>query len=200
MLAGSAFKDPEVVKLAEKFVPILVDADVEKEICSKFGANSFPRTVFVDLKGNSVGEVRGAVDKGVFLGRIEAAIKKIGPVKPKKQAKDLEDAGKALAKAREKKEWKATVKQVLVIEKINHEGTILDAAREARKEAVAEARVRIDEAKRLATAGKTDEARKILLKVASDFEGLDEAGEAKQALKAMDPPADAGGGPKGEGK
>lgn len=188
-----------MVKLAGKFVAIIVDGDVDKDLCSKFGVKGYPQTVFVDTKGKVAGQVGGYVETSAFLSQMSAAVKKVGPVQVKKQAKDLEDAGKALAKAREKKEWKATVKQVLAIEKINHEGAILDAAREARKEAAAEARARIDEAKGLDTAGKKEEARKILLKVASDFEGLDEAGEAKQALKAMDPPpTDAGGGAKGE--
>lgn len=189
-----------MVKLAEKFVPILVDADVEKDLCSKFGVNGFPQTVFVDLKGKQVGEVGGYVDTSVFLGRMEAAAKKLGPVKLKKAAKDLEDAGKALAKAREKKEWRATLKAVVVIEKIDHEGAVLDAAREARKEASAEARKRVDEGKDLIKVEKKEEARRVLLKVASEFEGLDEAVEAKNLIKEMDapPPEDGGGGGGGE--
>jgi len=175
-----------VVKQAEKFVPILVDADVEKELCTKFGVNGFPQTIFVDLKGRQVGEVGGYVEKSVFLGQIEAAVKKIGPVKLKKAAKDLEDAGKALAKAREKKDWRATLKSVAAIEKIDHEGKTLDAAREAKQEASAEARKRVDEGKDLLKVEKRDEARKVLQKVVSEFEGLEEAAEAKTLLKELD--------------
>ena len=195
-----------MVKLAEKFVPVIVDGDVDKEVCGKFGVNGFPHTVFLDTKGKVAGQVGGAVSADRFLASMEAAVKKIGPVKLRKEAKDLEDAGKALEKARDKKDWKGTVKAVLAIEKINHEGAILEAARTAKKEASAEAGVRLDEAKRLDGAGKKEEARRILLKVSSDFEGLEEAAAAKALLKAMDaPPPDAGDGKpkepeKGDGK
>ena len=186
-----------MVKQAEKFVAILVDGDVEKSLCAKYGANGFPHTVFVDSKGKVLGEVGGYVETNIFLGRIEAAAKKAGPARPKKEAKDLEEAGKALAKAREKKEWKAVLRAVVAIEKIKHEGEILDAATEARKEAVAEARKRVDEAKDLIKADKKEEARKILQKVASEFDGLDEAKEAKDLAKELEPPpADDGKGKK----
>jgi hypothetical protein len=175
-----------VVKLAEKFVPILVDGDVEKDLCAKYGARGYPHTVFADPKGEAVGNVGGFVPTSTFLSKMESAVKKIGPVRLKKAAKDLEEAGQALAKARAKKEWKAILKAVAVIEKVNHEGAILDAAREARKEAAAEARKRVDEAVDLRKTGKVDDARRILLKVSSDFDGLDEAAEAKALLKEMD--------------
>ena len=189
-----------MVKLAERFVPILVDADVEKDVCAKFGARAFPHVVFADAKDKVFGDVGGSVPAKEFLQGMESAAKKLGPPRLKKAAKELEDAGRALAKARDRKEWKAVLKASAAIVKIDHEGPILDAARAARKEASAEARRRMDEAIDLRKTGKPEEARKILQKVASEFEGLDEAVEAKNLLKEMDapPPDDGEGGSGGE--
>jgi hypothetical protein len=192
-LAGAAFKDPEVVKLASKFVPVLVDGDVDKEFGKEYGVSGFPNTVFADPKAKKVSFVTGAVDTKAFLEEMKSALKKIGPVAPRKAVKDLEDAAAALAKAREKGDWRATIKAAAAIEKINHEGPALDAARKAKTDASEEGKKRIEAARALLAEGKAPEARAAAVKVATEFEGTDEAAAAKALVKEIDaaaqPPA-----------
>jgi hypothetical protein len=184
-LAGSAFKDAEVLKLADKFVAILVDGDEDKEFGKDFGVSGFPNTVFADPRGKKVAVVTGAVSTGEFLDKMKAAVKKIGPVQPKKAAKELEEAVAALAKAREKGDWRAALKQVAAIEKINHEGPGLDAARDAKKFAAEEGAKRLAAAREQFQAGKSADARAAAAKVVSDFEGTEPAKEAKAFLKEI---------------
>ncbi len=201
MLAGAAFKDAEVVKLAEKFIPDLVDGDVDKELGKTYGASGYPHSIFADPRGKLVSKVVGAVSTPEFLDEMKSALKKIGPVQLKKAAKDLQDAAAALAKARDKGDWKGTLKAVASIEKIKHEGREMKAALAAKQAAVAEAGKRLDEAKKLREDGKRAEARSALGKIASDFEGLDVAVEAKNLAKEMDAEDNpAGGGDKDKEK
>ena len=181
------------MKLAAKFVPVLVDGDVDKSFGTEYGVAGFPNTVFADPKGKKISFVTGAVDTKAFLEEIKSALKKIGHVAPKKAAKDLEDAAAALAKAREKGDWRATIKAAAAIEKINHEGTALDAARKAKADASEEGKKRIEAARALLAEGKGPEARAAAVKVATEFEGTDEAAAAKTLVKEIDaaaqPPA-----------
>ena len=52
-----------MVKLAQKFVPILVDGDVEKDLCAKYEVKGYPQTVFADARGKVLGQVGGYVEK-----------------------------------------------------------------------------------------------------------------------------------------
>ena len=202
-MAGAAFKNAEVMKFAEKFVPVLVDGDVDKELGAQYGASGYPHSIFTDPRGKLVSKVVGAVPTDRFLDEMKAALKKIGPVAPKKAAKDLQDAMGNLVQAQGKSDWKAVLRASAAIEKINHEGAELKAARAAKEAAKTEAGKRLDEGKKLRADGKRPEARTALGKVASEFEGLDAAVEAKNLLKEMDaedmPPKD-GGGDGGGGK
>lgn len=188
-----------MVKLAEKFVPILVDGDVDKEFGREYGVSGFPNTVWADPRGKKVANVVGAVSTGEFFDKMKAAVKKIGPVNVKKQAKELDEAVEALAKAREKGDWRAALKQVAAIEKINHEGPGLEAARDAKKAAVEEGAKRLTAARDLQKEGKSADARTAATKVASDFAGTDPGNDAKTLLKELDEaekPKDAAGGEK----
>lgn len=197
-MAGSAFKDAEVVKLAGKFVPVLVDGDVDKGFGTEYGVSGFPNTVFADPKGKKISFVAGAVPTKEFLDLLKGALKKIGPVQVRKAVKELEDAAAALEKARQKSDWKATLRAVASIEKIKHEGPAMESARKAKTEAGEEAAKRLEAAKALVQEGKLPEARTALGKIASEFEGLDAAAAAKAMIKEMDaapPPAPGGATP-----
>ena len=187
-MAGSAFKDADVVKLAAKFVPILVDGDVDKAFGTEYGVSGFPNTVFADPKGKKVSVVEGAADAKAFLGEVKSALKKIGPVAPRKAVKELEDAAAALAKAQEKKDWRATLKSAAAIVKINHEGPALDAARKAKADAEEEAGRRLDAAKALRKDDKPVEARAAAVKIMTEFEGTPAAESAKELVKEIDNP------------
>ncbi len=181
-----------MVKLAEKFVPILVDGDVDQEFGTTYGADGFPHTIFADAKGKELLKIAGAVPTAEFLDGMKGVVKKLGTVQLRKPARDLQEASAAMAKAREKGDWRAILKAANAVLKIDHPGKELDSAREAKAAAVVEADKRLDAAKTLLAAEKKDEARAALGKIVSEFEGLDAAAAAKKILAepAAPPPTE----------
>jgi len=175
-----------VVKTASKFVPVLVDGDVDKEFGKEYGVSGFPNTVFADPKGKKISFVTGAVPTASFFDSMKSALKKIGPVAPKKAVKELEDAAAALAKAQEKKDWRAILKASATIEKINHDGPALEAARKAKADAAEEAGKRLEAARALLKDGKAPDARAAAVKVSIEFEGTEAATAAKALVKEID--------------
>ena len=55
-MAGTAFKDPQVVKMAEEFIPVLVDNDdaAEKAFAVRYGIPSTPVIVYTDPTGEAI--------------------------------------------------------------------------------------------------------------------------------------------------
>lgn len=55
----AAFSDSRVMKLADNFVCILVDADKEGQVCQQFDVEGFPTIVFVSPEGRLLHRVEG---------------------------------------------------------------------------------------------------------------------------------------------
>jgi hypothetical protein len=195
-VADGSFGDAEIADLVARFVPVLADAEREEAFGLASGVRTFPTILLLDPRGNEAGRVEGAVFPAELAAALRAALRRIGPVSLRKGARDLAKASAAVLRAREAKEWRALLAAVARVERIGHEGPELDAARAARAEASAEAAVRLDGAKKALKAGRRDEARRTFAAIAREFEGLDEAVEARNLLLEMDgrPPKDGGKG------
>jgi thioredoxin 1 len=61
------FADPEIVKLAENFVCIRVDTDEDKKTAFAYKIKSLPRTLFLNVHGEIVGDHLGFLEPEVFL-------------------------------------------------------------------------------------------------------------------------------------
>jgi hypothetical protein len=192
-LAGSAFKDAEVIKALSNFTPIIVDGDVEKDVCKKFGAAGYPHTVFADAKGASVKVVGGYVETPVFLQAVQAAAKKAKPGAPSKDYATLTGAKLKLdvALSSKKTQIAPALAAIAEIEKVNRPGAILDAALAAKKQLLEDGQKRLDAAKASAKTDK-DAALKELKALAKDYKGADIGAEAAKLVKEMEPPPDAG--------
>ena len=189
-MAGSAFKNADVIKALSSFTPIIVDGDVEKEVCKKYGANGYPHTVFADAKGVSVKEVGGYVETPVFLKAIQDAAKKVKPGKPSKEFVTLTAAKADLDAALPKKQTAAALAAIAKIEKVNRPGAILDAALAAKKQLLEDGAKRLDAAKAAVKADKKDDALKDLKKLAQEYKGSDVGTEAAKLVKELEPPPD----------
>jgi hypothetical protein len=194
-MAATAFRDPGVAKAAAEFVPVLVDAGGDKGFAKEFGVGGAPAVVFADPSGRVAGRVDEVLEPAEFLAALRAARRRIGYAPLKKAARDLRDAAEALEEARagEKPDWRAALRAAAAIEGIGHEGREMEAARKARKDAIAESGKRLRDAKRLRADGKPDEARAEFRRIAREFEGLDAAVEARNLLKEMDEAPGTGG-------
>jgi hypothetical protein len=188
-LAGSAFKDAEVLKLFSNFTPILVDGVHEPDVAKKFGASGWPHVAFADAKGDAVGQpIIGYMETPVFLQRCEAIAKKIKPGRPSKEFTALAAAKVELDQAVAKKQIAAELAAIAKIEKVNHAGPTLDAALETKKQLLADGAKRLDVAKEAAQGDGKDAALKELRKLAQEFKGVEVGAEAAKLVKELDPP------------
>ena len=192
-MAGSAFKDAEVLKVLSNFTPILVDGEHETEVAKRFGTNGWPHVAFADAKGEPVGQpIVGYMDTSTFLKRCEAIAKKVKPGKPSKDYATLTGAKSELDVAMSKKQTAEALAAIAKIEKVNRPGPILDAAADAKKLLLADGRKRLDAAKEAVKGDGKDAALKDLKKLAQEFKGTDLGTEAAKLLKDLEPPPDAG--------
>ena len=191
-MAGSAFKDAEVVKALSGFTPILVDGDAENAVCKKYGISGYPGTVFANAKGEAAGAtIVGAVPVKDFLQKAQDFAKKIKPGKPSKDYAVLTAAKTDLETAQAKNKVADALTAIAKIEKVNRPGAILDAAVAAKKALLEEGRKRLDAAK-AATEGEGKEAAlKDLRKLAAEYKGTDIGTEAAKLVKDLAPPPDA---------
>lgn len=58
-MAGEAFTNPEVVRLSDRFVCVLVDADREPEVCQQYGVRGYPTIQFVSPQGAPLNRLTG---------------------------------------------------------------------------------------------------------------------------------------------
>jgi tetratricopeptide (TPR) repeat protein len=69
-LAGSAFKDADVIKILSGFTPILVDGDTEKDITKKYGAHGYPTLIVADAAGEEIDRIVGYLPTAAFAKEI----------------------------------------------------------------------------------------------------------------------------------
>ena len=196
-LAAESFGDPQVVRTARKFVPVLVDGDAEKEFARLSWVPSFPTILFLNPLWEEVDRFQGFATPATLSACMNAALLKMPGWLPTWAARDLDRADAALAAARERGEWREVCRRVLAIETIGHEGPAMERARAARAAAEAEAKKRLGDATDMVKAGKDDEAAGALRGIARDFEGFEAAAEAKSLLGLLE--SDPGGGDDGNG-
>ena len=192
-MAGSAFKDAEVIKTLSAFTPILVDKDTEKDIIEKYHVGGIPDVRFADAKGEQIGQpIIGAVPTDQFLKSVQDLAKKIKPGKPSKDYATLTAAKAELDAALPKKQVAAALAAITKIEKVNRAGPILDAAVAAKKTLLEDGQKRLDAAKTAAAGDGKDAALKELKKLAAEYKATDIGTEAAKLVKELDPPKEPG--------
>jgi thiol:disulfide interchange protein len=73
-MADEAFTDPQVVRLAENFVCILVDADREPAICRDYQVSGYPTIQFLSPRGVPLERVVGKKPGHQVLIAMQAAL------------------------------------------------------------------------------------------------------------------------------
>ena len=191
-MAGSAFKNADVIEALGKFTPILVDGPSEKQAAKTYGVNGYPQTIFADAKGAAVKQVGGYVETKAFLAAVREAAKKIKPGAPSKDYATLTSAKAQLDGALPKKQIAVALDAIAKIEKVNRPGAILDAALAAKKQLLDDGKKRLDAATEAAKGDGKDAALKELKKLAQDYKGTDAGTDAAKLVKELEPPKDAG--------
>ncbi len=183
--AGRVFRDAAVRELAAGFVPVVANAGKERVFGISYGLKTIPSILLLDTAGLELGRAEGEVDADLAAAALREALKKAGAVRPTPAAQALEAAAVLLSRSRKAKDWKALLRTAASIEKIGHDGPEREEARRARDEAAREAAARLEAAKGSIRRDREDAARLALAKIAREFEGLDEAVEATELLRAL---------------
>jgi thiol:disulfide interchange protein len=77
LLAGDAFRQPEVVELSKRFVCVAIDADEEPEICRRFQVRGYPTVIFVSHLAAPFSRVVGKHPASEFVLRMRAALQSV---------------------------------------------------------------------------------------------------------------------------
>ena len=196
-VARGPFRDAEVLRLLERTVPVAVDAEREELFGVSRGVRTLPTILLLDADGAEVGRAEGAADADRVAAVLREGLRRARPARPAPEAVALEKAAGALARARRAKDWSAVLRAAAAVEAFEHEGPEREAARAALGDAALEAASRLEEAEVLLRDGRGTDARRLLGRVAREFEGLPEAARADALLRGQEGTRPAGGGLRG---
>jgi thiol:disulfide interchange protein len=76
-MADEAFTHPQVVRLADQFVCILVDADHEPDVCRRFGVNGYPTIQFLSPRGVPLERIVGKKPGHQVMMAMQAALQNV---------------------------------------------------------------------------------------------------------------------------
>lgn len=76
-MAQEAFAQPQVVQLSQQFVCVVVDADVEPDVCRKFRVEYYPTVQFLSHRGVALNRVVGQQPGDEVLLAMQAALESL---------------------------------------------------------------------------------------------------------------------------
>lgn len=76
-MANETFTQEAVVRLSQKFVCVLIDADAEREVCRDFEVHRFPTVQFVSPSGAPLNRVVGKQPANQLVAQMNAALNTI---------------------------------------------------------------------------------------------------------------------------
>jgi thiol:disulfide interchange protein len=73
-LDQDTYSDRDVVTIADRFVPLKLDADVERSLTSQYKIAGLPTILFINPEGNEIHRVVGYRPAGKFLDEMQTAL------------------------------------------------------------------------------------------------------------------------------
>lgn len=185
-LAGEAFTDADVVAELAHFTPVLVDGEAESGVAAKYSVSSFPTVIFADTTGKQSSQVRGYVATATFLEAARKARKECKAGTPSKAYRELERADSDLTAALAKSDVKAALEAARRADDTGLDHPLAERARAERARLLQSGAERLVKADAARAAGKLEEARTELRKVAEAYAGTDVGTQAERKLRALD--------------
>jgi len=74
-MLNETLRDPQVVRLAERFVCIRIEADASRAVCRRFHVEAFPTVQFVSPRGMPLSRLLGKIDAEAFVSQMEAVLR-----------------------------------------------------------------------------------------------------------------------------
>ncbi len=81
-MADEAFTHPQVVRLSEQFVCVLIDADAEPEVCRQFEVTGYPTIQFLSPRGVPLERVVGKKPGHQVMMAMQAALQHVARRQP----------------------------------------------------------------------------------------------------------------------
>ncbi len=172
------------MKVVGSFIPVIVDGDVEKDACGKYGVQGYPTVKFLNAKGDELAGFLGAEPTGSVIGQAEKALKDNGPIKISKEYKKLLEARGKLEKALGAKKYTDALTQIEAIEKFDHKGLDFEFAQAHKAEIASIAEKRFAEAEEEAEKNKS-KAKTSFERIQKEFKGLEIAEKAAARAKEL---------------
>jgi uncharacterized protein YyaL (SSP411 family) len=76
-MADEAFTHPQVVRLSEQFVCVLIDADAQAALCRQFQVTGYPTIQFVSPRGEPIGRIVGKKPGYQVMIGMQAALQQV---------------------------------------------------------------------------------------------------------------------------
>lgn len=84
-LDKKVYTDSDIIKLAEDFISVKIDADEDEETKEKYRVNAYPTIIFTDSQGKEISKIRGYKKAPFFAQSMSQVLAKVPKpvVKPK---------------------------------------------------------------------------------------------------------------------
>ena len=76
-LDKKVYTDSDVIKLAEDFISVKIDADVDEETKEKYRVRAYPTIIFTDSQGKEINKIRGYKKASSFVQSMSQALAKV---------------------------------------------------------------------------------------------------------------------------
>jgi thioredoxin-related protein len=179
-LDDDTLRDPAVVKmLNEKFVPLKINANEEKQLAKMCSVTVFPTVIFAGPDGKILGTLEGFKDATHFYGVLQRTLTAV--TNPDWMVRDYQIATKAITD----RDYARAVALLKAILDDGKDRPIQLNAQATLKQVEQQAAGDLAQAKQMLDKGKTNEASALLTKLVKDYAGTQAAPEAAGMLTSL---------------
>lgn len=181
-LDSSTFRDSKVVALlAERFVPLKIDAEQSPQLTQTLRIQSFPTLMIASHDGKILTIIEGYVEAPKLIEQLHKALTPSAGAAPDWMARDYQDAGKAIALG----DYSRGIALLKVILEENKDLPIQVKAKLALEEVEKQADNRLAHARKMEDQGQVLEAIDTLTELMRRYSGSTAANDAKNLLTSL---------------
>ena len=70
----TTYHNPDVIKISESFIPVMIDSDVQRNLAAKYKVSGLPTYVIAKPDGTTIRSFDGYLAAGDFITHLKAAL------------------------------------------------------------------------------------------------------------------------------